>query len=143
MTLRMGAALAALLGILVSAYLWLYKIGAIATIACGNGGCERVQASPWSRFLGIDVALIGLLGYCALFGMTLLSLQPKYAAARWPIQALLALSAGAVAFTLYLKYLEFFVIGSVCRWCVISAVLISLFFVLVVLEHRRMRRTPA
>lgn len=140
MTLRMGAALAALLGIFVSAYLWLYKIGAIATLACGSGGCERVQASPWSRFLGVDVALIGLTGYVLLFALTMLSLQPRYSGARWPVQLLLGLGTAAFGFTLYLKYVEFFVIGSVCRWCVVSAVLITLFFLLILLEHRRMRR---
>ena len=59
MIYRMGAALTSLLGLFVSAYLYLYKIGRIGTLACGSGGCETVQSSSWSRFLGVDVALIG------------------------------------------------------------------------------------
>ena len=43
--LRMGAALLSLLGLFVSAYLYLYKIGRIGTLACGTGECETVQAS--------------------------------------------------------------------------------------------------
>jgi hypothetical protein len=62
MTRRMGAAALSLAGILVSAYLFLYKRGAIGTLACGDGGCETVQLSRYSAFLGVDVALIGLLG---------------------------------------------------------------------------------
>lgn len=140
MTLRMGAALVALLGAFVSAYLWLYKLGVIGTLTCGAGGCETVQLSPYSRFLGVEVALIGLLGYLGLLGLALLSLQPRLVSARWPVTALAVLSGGALAFTLYLKYLEFFVIGAVCRWCVVSAGLIMIFFVLSVLEYRRVRR---
>ena len=68
MIYRMGAALMSLLGLFVSAYLYLYKIGRIGTLACGSGGCETVQTSPWSRFLGVDVALIGLIGYAAAPG---------------------------------------------------------------------------
>ena len=63
MNLRMGAAVAALAGLFVSAYLWLYKLGAIGTLSCGTGGCETVQLSPQSRFLGVEVAAIGVAGY--------------------------------------------------------------------------------
>jgi uncharacterized membrane protein len=143
MTLRMGAALVALAGVFVSAYLWLYKLGVIGTLACGSGGCETVQLSPYSRFLGIEVALIGLLGYVGLLGLALLSLQPRFAVARWPVTALAVLSGAGLVFTLYLKYLELFVIGAICRWCVVSAVLIALFFLISLLEYRRVRRVTA
>lgn len=143
MTLRMGAALVALAGVFVSAYLWLYKVGVIGTLACGSGGCETVQLSPYSRFLGIEVALIGLLGYVGLLGLALLSLQPRFAGARWPVTSLAVLSGTGLGFTLYLKYLELFVIGAICRWCVVSAVLITLFFLISLLEYRRVRRVTA
>lgn len=139
----MGAALVALAGVFVSAYLWLYKVGVIGTIACGTGGCETVQLSRYSKVLGIEVALIGLIGYIGLLGFALLSLQPRFAAARWPVTALAVLSGAGLGFTLYLKYLELFVIGAICRWCVVSAVLITLFFLLSVLEYRRLRRATA
>ncbi len=45
MIYRMGAALLSLVGVFVSAYLYLYKIGRIGTLACGTGGCETVQTS--------------------------------------------------------------------------------------------------
>jgi uncharacterized membrane protein len=137
MNLRMAAALLALGGQFVSAYLWLYKLGYIGTLACGTGGCETVQLSPQSQFLGVEVALIGLVGYVVLFALAMLSLQPRHAGRSWPFLLLLGLATGAVVFTAYLKYLEFFVIGAVCRWCVVSAVIIALLFVVTVLEYRR------
>jgi len=143
MNLRMAAALLALGGQFVSAYLWLYKLGYIGNLVCGTGGCETVQLSPQSRFLGVEVALIGLVGYVVLFALAMMSLQPRYAGRSWPLLLLLALAAAAVAFTAYLKYLEFFVIGAVCRWCVVSAVIIALLFVVTALEYRRSGKRAA
>ena len=59
MIYRMSAALLSLTGLFISAYLYLYKLGRIGGLACGTGGCETVQLSPWSRVAGIEVALIG------------------------------------------------------------------------------------
>ena len=140
MNLRMGAAVAALAGLFVSAYLWLYKLGAIGTLSCGTGGCETVQLSPQSRFLGIEVAAIGAAGYAVLLVLTLASLQPRWSGNVRLVQLIAFLAGGAVLFTLYLKYLELFVIHAICRWCVASAVLIVVFFTLIVLELRRVRR---
>jgi uncharacterized membrane protein len=137
MIYRMGAAVLSLVGLFVSAYLYLYKIGRIGTLACGAGGCETVQMSVWSRFAGVEVALIGVVGYALLFGVALTGLRPGLTARRWPAQLLAALAAGGVVFTLYLTYLEFFVIHAICRWCVGSAVIIVALFALALLELRR------
>jgi uncharacterized membrane protein len=140
---RMAVALLALAGLFVSLYLYLYKLGMIGSLACGAGGCETVQLSPQSRFLGVEVALIGVVGYGGLLALGLLSLQPRHAGRSWPLTSLLVLGAGAVGFTLYLKYLELFVIHAICRWCVVSAVIIALLFAVTVVEFRRARPDAA
>jgi uncharacterized membrane protein len=84
MIYRMGAALTSLLGLFVSAYLYLYKIGRIGTLACGSGDCETVQTSQWSRFLGVDVALIGLTGYAVLLVVALMALRSSQVERRPP-----------------------------------------------------------
>jgi uncharacterized membrane protein len=137
MIYRMGAALMSLVGVFVSAYLYLYKLGRIGTLACGTGGCETVQASQWSRFLGVEVALIGLVGYALLFGVSLLALRPSAARQAWPTGLLAGLAGGGVLFTLYLTYLELFVIHAICRWCVGSAVIILSTFILALLALRQ------
>ena len=137
MIYRMGAAMMSLLGLFVSAYLYLYKIGRIGTLACGSGGCETVQQSAWSRVAGIEVSLIGILGYAALLGVGLLGLQPRLAGRRWPAVLLTVLASGGVVFTGYLTYLELFVIHAVCRWCVGSAVIIASILVASLLDLRQ------
>jgi len=143
MIYRMGAALTSLLGLFVSAYLYLYKIGRIGTLACGSGDCETVQTSPWSRFLGVDVALIGLLGYAVLLVVALLALRSSQVERRPPALLLTGLAAGGVLFTAYLTYLELFVLHAICRWCVGSAAIIVTILVLGLLELRRLRAGPA
>jgi len=139
----MGIALLCLAGLFISLYLWLYKIGVIGTMMCGTGGCETVQTSPESVFLGVEVALIGVLGYAALLLVAVIGTAPSRADAPGPALLLTLLSGGAVIFTAYLKYLEFFVIGAVCRWCVASAVIILLVFCLSLLDWRRVRGAMA
>jgi uncharacterized membrane protein len=65
----MAVTLLCLAGVFLSAYLWLFKLGKIGTLACGSGGCETVQLSPYARFLGVEVALIGLVGYLGLLAI--------------------------------------------------------------------------
>jgi uncharacterized membrane protein len=140
MKYRMAAALLSLVGVFVSSYLYLYKIGKIGTMACGTGGCETVQTSEWARFLGIEVSLLGLLGYLGLFLVALAGLQPPLVARRGVALLLVAMSGLGVAFALYLTVLEVFVIHAICYWCVGSAVIILLVLAASLLD---LRRTPA
>jgi uncharacterized membrane protein len=140
MIYRMTAAVLSLAGFFISAYLYLYKIGRIGTLACGAGECDTVQQSPWSRIAGFEVSLIGLAGYAVLLVLSLTSLQPAVSTRRWPANILLVLAGLGVAFSIYLTYLEFFVIHAVCRWCVGSAVIIVGIFLAAVFEQRRLAR---
>ena len=137
MTYRMGSALLSLLGLFLSAYLYLYKIGRIGDLACGTGGCETVQASEWGRVAGVEVALIGVVGYAGLLLLSLASLQPGLATRRWPADLLALLAGAGVLFTAYLTYLELFVIRAICRWCVGSAALIVAILIVALLDRRR------
>jgi uncharacterized membrane protein len=133
----MGIAVLSLGGLFIAIYMYLYKIGKIGSLVCGTGGCETVQLSPQARFLGVEVALIGIVGYAVLLLLALLALQPRFAGPTWPSRLLPVLAGGAVLFTAYLTYLELFVIHAVCRWCVGSAVIILLIFGLAVRDLRR------
>lgn len=137
MKYRMAAALLALIGVLLAAYLYLYKIGVVGTMVCGSGSCELVQTSQWSRFMGIEVSLIGLLGYIGILGVSLVGLQPAHQEQRWPGTWLILLSGGGFLFSAYLTYIELFVLDAICRWCVVSAGIITLIFLVSLLARRR------
>ena len=126
---RQAIALLALIGFFIASYLWLYKIGAIGVLKCGSGACEAVQTSPWAVLLGVPVALYGVVGYAVLFLVALVGAQPAFARRRAPTVLLAALASGGLIFTLYLTYLELAVIHALCRWCVGSAVVITVIWV--------------
>lgn len=124
---RMAVALLSLVGILVSGYLTLHRLGLIGRLYCGaSGSCETVQASSYSAILGVPVAYVGLAGYLVILAVALAGLQPRWASDPRVPTALVTLSAVGVAFSVYLSVLEEFVIHAWCRWCIASAVVITL-----------------
>ena len=135
---RQIVAVLALLGALDATYLLLGKLGVIGGLACTiSHGCDRVNASAYSEFLGLPVAGIGLLGYLAIFVIALIGQQPGQVSERWPDQLIAVLSAVAVVFSLYLTYAEIFILQAICQWCVVSQLIILVIFVLAVLGLRR------
>jgi uncharacterized membrane protein len=143
MMVRRAIAVLALIGAFVATYLHLYKLGKIGTLACGSGGCEIVQFSPQSVFWGVGVAFIGVVGYAGLFLLGIVATLPALADRKWPMQAIALASGVGVLFTLYLTYLELFVIHAICRWCVTSAAIITAIFILSLVDLRRSSVRPA
>ncbi len=136
---RQAIALLALTGWFVSLYLWLYKIGAIGTLQCGTGACETVQTSRYAELLGIPVAFYGVLGYAGLLLTSLAGLRPVLLGRRRVTSLLAGLATGGLLFTVYLTYLELFVLHAICRWCVASAVIIAAIWAVAVDAVRRER----
>lgn len=138
---RMAIALLALVAGLVALYLHLWKAGLTGPLTCtGNRGCEVAMMSRWGWFLGVDVALIGAVGYALVLGAALWGVSPRRAGSAGPALLLLGLIVPAVLFTVRLKYAEWVVLGTFCPWCFESTVTIVLCLVLAVLDHRRVRR---
>src|SRR5918995_6791343 len=101
---RMAIAVLALAAALVALYLYLWKLGLVGTLTCtANRGCEVAMTSSWSWFLGLDVALIGTVGYALILGVALWGTQPGRESSATPSLLLLALILPAVLFTIRLK----------------------------------------
>jgi len=129
---RVAAAVVAAIGALVSAYLtWIHYSGELA-LCIGVGGCETVQQSRFAVVGPVPVALIGLLGFAAMLAVALLRLRPRGPA--WADTALFGLSLAATLYVAYLTYLELFVLGAVCPWCVTVALCSVLVLALVSLD---------
>jgi uncharacterized membrane protein len=133
----------ALIGVFVAAYLTLYKIGVIGELTCSIRGCETVNSSRWATFLGFPVASWGVAFYVATFVVAALGTRAAYENERNFSQALALMSGIGVAFSLWLTYLELFVIHAVCMWCVISAVIVTAIFILSLLDLSERKRTAS
>jgi uncharacterized membrane protein len=118
--LRIAAATLALLGIGVATYIAIADASSGSPVCLAGGhGCETVAQSRYSHLLGVNVAVIGIGGYVVLLGSALAGGD----AGRFT--GFLAAAIG-FGFSVYLTYLELFVIDAICQWCVASAVLMAL-----------------
>jgi uncharacterized membrane protein len=121
--LRMTAGVLAVAGIGVATYIAVVEGGGGAPQCLAGGhGCETVANSHYSHIAGINVAVFGIVGYVLLLGASLLA---------GDIARIGGLGVALVGFgfSLYLTYLELFVIDAICQWCVASAVLMTLLFI--------------
>ncbi len=126
----------ALAGIFVALYLLLYKIGVVGNLSCSIGSCETVNTSRWSVFIGAPVAGWGVAFYVVLFALALVSLEGRYADSLGMSKLLALVSGGGVIFSAWLTYLELFVIHAICQWCVISAIIVTIVFVVALVDLR-------
>lgn len=116
----------AAVGMAVASYLAMVELAGAVAVCGPVGNCNAVQQSPYAWIFGVPVGMLGQAGYLAMFvAWALGMLGPR----RWRESAWLALWAMAlagVAFSAYLTFLEPFVIGATCVWCLTSAVVMTL-----------------
>ncbi len=123
----------AVVGLAVAGYLTYVETTSVRAICGPVGDCNAVQSSPYARLFDIvPVGVVGALGYIAILALWLWQrLRSDWLAAYAPL-LLFGMALFGVIFSLYLTYLEPFVIGAVCAWCLSSAVLITLTMLLTV-----------
>lgn len=122
-----------LFGLAVAVYLTIAHYTTPSVLACADSGfvnCARVTTSPQSRFLGVPVAVLGVLFFVVL--LPLVS-APAWRSSRRAVHvARLALVGGAMAFVLWLVTAELLILGSICIWCTCVHVTTFVLFILVV-----------
>jgi uncharacterized membrane protein len=120
-----------LTGLGVAGYLSYVEIQMVDAVCGPVGDCNSVQSSPYARVFGIlPVGVLGMTGYIAILAAWMIQ---RWASGRRVAMAALAVFAMAlmgVVFSLYLTYLEPFVIKAVCMWCISSAVIMTLLLLL-------------
>ena len=93
-----------------------------------NGACQIIQQSEYGEILDVPVGLWGALGYLAILITWSLSLVGSHRLLTVVPWVLLALTLLGVLFSLYFTFLEPFVIGATCAWCLTSAILMTILF---------------
>jgi uncharacterized membrane protein len=128
-----GGVVFAILGFLDALYLLIYKLTGNVRMCLGNGGCHDVNFSPYSEIYGIPISVFGLVAYLAILCILVLERRLNIAYEYGPL-AIFGISLVGVAFSVYLTYLELYIIHAVCPFCVISAILITLLFILAIIR---------
>src|SRR5438477_6480388 len=106
-------------GLVVAGYLtWLKWASGSAYLCTAGTGCDLVQASRYSMFIGVPTAFWGALLYVAVGVLAGLGLTQH----RW-LAAFLLASSG-VGFSAYLTWLSVFDVGGTCVYCLASGVIL-------------------
>jgi uncharacterized membrane protein len=122
------AAFFCLLGLADATYLTVIALTGETAACGGQAGCSQVLGSAYSKMAGIPVAAFGVAGYFTAFTFAIFAAF-DYARAR----KFFALTVGALfAATLWLLYVQAFLLHAFCRYCLFSAAICFLLMGLVV-----------
>jgi len=132
---RISIALA-VLGMLVSIYMTIFKLTENPNMCLGNGGCATVNSSIYSEINGIPVAVVGIVGYLAILALLLLENRIDFLKNNGTM-ALFGLALIGFLFTIYLIYVELALIHALCPFCVTSQITMTILFILSVIRLAR------
>ena len=119
----------AILGTLVSIYMTIFKLTSNDAMCLGSGDCSTVNASRYSEIYGIPVAVIGIVGFGAILLVHFLENHNTFFQKQGTLMVF-GMGLFGFIFSLYLTYLELYVIHAICPFCVTSAVSITLVFII-------------
>lgn len=135
-TLRGIATFASTIGAGVATYIAIADSGGGSPVCVGGShGCETVAESSYSHLFGVNIAIFGIVGYLLLFAAAM----ARGDGAR---MAGFVVSLVGFGYSVFLTYLELFVIKAVCQWCVFSAILMTVLFTANAIRMVRYVGTP-
>jgi uncharacterized membrane protein len=128
----------ALLGLGVAGYLAYVETQQVTAVCGPVGDCNTVQQSVYAWLFGlIPIGVLGLVGYAAIlvaWGVAHYG-NGQLAGLAW--MALLVMTLCGTLFSMYLTFLEPFVIGATCAWCLTSAVVMTALLALTATPGKR------
>jgi uncharacterized membrane protein len=115
------------LGVIDTGYLFYQHYQKKPLVCPLDHPCEIVTESRWSTILGVRNETLGLIFYVGLFSTIVASvIWPGVASTLYLL--LLTGTGGGFLYSLFLVYLQSFVIKNYCLYCLISAALALLLF---------------
>jgi uncharacterized membrane protein len=120
-----------ILGLGISIYMAYAEIGQNTAVCGPVGDCNTVQQSEYARLFGlIPIGIVGVIGYAALGLCWAIGQWGNGRARLWAKLMLSAMALFGTLFSIYLTFLEPFVIGATCLWCLSSAITMALILLL-------------
>ena len=120
-----------LIGLVAALYLSFVEVTQTEAICGPVGNCNAVQQSPYATLFGlIPVGLLGTAGYILILALWGLK---RWGPESWRDLLTLMIwgaSLFGLFFSIYLTFLEPFVIGATCLWCITSALVMTGLFLI-------------
>jgi len=126
------AAVLSLAGLADAVYLTVEHLTGRSIRCTVTSGCSEVLGSPYAVIGGYPLALLGAIAYFTTFSLATLAAFGSRRAGN----VLAVLVALMFAMTLWLLYLQAFVLEAYCQYCLLSAVITSLLLVVIVIARR-------
>lgn len=116
-----------LAGLAVAGYLSFGEVTQ-SELTCGPvGDCNAVQQSPYAILWGmLPVGVLGMVGFAGILTVWMINRFAAPNLRRLGVLGMWGMALVGVFFSLYLTFLEPFVIGATCIWCITTATLITL-----------------
>lgn len=130
------AALLSLFGLADALYLTIEHVTGQSVRCTIISGCSEVLSSPYAVVAGIPLAVIGAGAYFTVFSLAILALFNYRIAGT----LLTVLVIAMFLVSLWLIYLQAFVIREFCQYCLLSAALTLALLVVMVIVHRNRLR---
>ena len=131
------ALIAAIIGALDSTYLAWIKLSHNETLcAPGLGDCFTVNTSRCAELFGIPIALFGLATYVAIIAILLFENRIDFLKENGTL-ALFGIGLVGVLYSAYLSYLEEFVLHAWCPYCILSAITITIVFIVSIIRLKK------
>jgi protein-disulfide isomerase/rhodanese-related sulfurtransferase/uncharacterized membrane protein len=131
-----------LLGVFISAYLWWVYTSPAHALVCLGTGCDAVRLSSYAVLWGFPMPIYGVAMYAVLVLLIFAEQLMASQLARRIRYLFTILAAVGFCFSLYLTWLEGFVIHAWCAWCVASAITITFIFGITIQEMISPSRRP-
>jgi uncharacterized membrane protein len=118
-----------ILGLGIAGYLAYVETTHTEAVCGPVGDCNTVQQSAYARLFGIlPIGILGVIGYLAILLAWGAAKVQRGESANLARAILATLTMFGLIFSIYLTFLEPFVIGATCAWCVTSAVIMTALF---------------
>jgi uncharacterized membrane protein len=115
-----------LVGIVIASYLAYVETTQVTAVCGPVGDCNTVQQSEYAYLFGVlPIGVLGLFGYLAILLAWLVSRFGSGRNVHLASLALLGMTLVGTLFSIYLTFLEPFVIGATCAWCLGSAIIMT------------------
>ncbi|RLD07476.1 MAG: vitamin K epoxide reductase [Chloroflexi bacterium] len=131
------ALIASTIGALDATYLTWIKLSHNETqCAPGLGDCFTVNTSIYSELYGIPIAVFGLATYLLIIAILIFEPRIDFFKENGTL-AIFGISLVGVLYSIYLSYLEEFVLHAWCPYCILSAIMITIVFIVSIIRLKK------
>jgi len=123
-------ALAAAGGLGVALYIYYTKKHGWQLVCPVGSDCNVVITSRYSKFLGVSLEYWGMFYYAVIFTCYIILIFAPHLLSEFFLSGLIMLTAAAFLFSLYLLFVQAFLLRQWCIWCLLSAMLSIMIFII-------------